>query len=349
MSRRAGQGGDRWDVALSFASADRPYVGQVASCLRRQNLRVYFHEGDRPEVLGSDLESYLRDVFTDKAKHYCVAFLSRGYASSEWTRLELKAAYRRSVARKEEYLIPVRLDDTAFDLIDKNMHFVDLTDEREGGSVAEFDRLADLIVVKVREKVRRHRVYNIALAALFLLSAVSTAAVLEARAILGFRLPPWLSNEFIPAVNDLVLNADYVGHGIVDYLLTKPKSAKAFRAEIEGPGTAIHQYNCALDYFQSDKAFFAQQVASLPGELRDAADAVVTDVRTDFPRSYAVPTFDGKDFVGQHETLLETWRGNEKRIDSALAKLRHDIIGLESASLRVTNLPEIHCQHRARP
>ena len=39
--------GQRWDVALSFAGAQRDYVGQVAAALKAQGVRCFYDEDEQ--------------------------------------------------------------------------------------------------------------------------------------------------------------------------------------------------------------------------------------------------------------------------------------------------------------
>ena len=40
--------GRRWDVALSFAGAQRDYVGQVAAALKARGVRCFYDTDERP-------------------------------------------------------------------------------------------------------------------------------------------------------------------------------------------------------------------------------------------------------------------------------------------------------------
>ncbi|MBV9615265.1 MAG: TIR domain-containing protein, partial [Ktedonobacteraceae bacterium] len=43
----------------------------------------------------------------------CVAFLSQHYATKLWTNHEREAAQARAFQENEEYILPIRLDDTS--------------------------------------------------------------------------------------------------------------------------------------------------------------------------------------------------------------------------------------------
>lgn len=100
-----------YDVALSFAGEDRDYVKQVADQLRTIGIRVFYDEYERANLWGKELIMYLEDVYANKSK-YVIIFVSKSYLEKEWTNHELKSALNRAFKTKEEYILPVKLDNT---------------------------------------------------------------------------------------------------------------------------------------------------------------------------------------------------------------------------------------------
>jgi hypothetical protein len=113
-----------YDVALSFAGEDRHYARDVASFLRRQEVRVFFDEDEAARMLGKDLSPHLADIYASKSQ-LCVVFASRHYRRKPWTRFELEAAQRRHAESHGEYLIQVKLDGVNLPGISKTVAFVD--------------------------------------------------------------------------------------------------------------------------------------------------------------------------------------------------------------------------------
>jgi hypothetical protein len=62
-------------------------------------------------LFGKNLYTHLSDVYQNQAR-YCVMFLSKHYAKKAWTNHEREAAQARAFREHEEYILPVRLDDT---------------------------------------------------------------------------------------------------------------------------------------------------------------------------------------------------------------------------------------------
>src|SRR6266516_3807129 len=100
-----------FDVALSFAGEDRDFVSQLANALRRRGVKVFYDRYEKHTLWGKNLYTHLSEVYQSKAR-YCVMFLSQYYAMKLWTNHEREAAQARAFLEHEEYILPVRLDDT---------------------------------------------------------------------------------------------------------------------------------------------------------------------------------------------------------------------------------------------
>jgi TPR repeat protein len=100
----------RWDVALSFASAQRDYVEQVAQVLTAQGVRCFYDADEQIELWGKYLAEELPAIYGEQAA-VVVVFASAEYADRDWTRLERRAALTRAVRERREYVLPARFDD----------------------------------------------------------------------------------------------------------------------------------------------------------------------------------------------------------------------------------------------
>jgi hypothetical protein len=108
--RGAGPGW-RWDVALSFAAAQRGYVEQVAGALQARGVRCFYDADEQIELWGKYLAEELLTIYGERAATV-VVFVSAEYADRDWTRLERRAALDRAVRERREYVLPARFDDT---------------------------------------------------------------------------------------------------------------------------------------------------------------------------------------------------------------------------------------------
>jgi hypothetical protein len=60
---------------------------------------------------GKDLIEHFSDIYSNKAR-FCLMLISVHYPNKPWTRLERRSAQARALRQPEEYILPVRLDDT---------------------------------------------------------------------------------------------------------------------------------------------------------------------------------------------------------------------------------------------
>ena len=103
--------GRRWDVALSFAGAQRDYVGQVAAALKARGVRCFYDADEQIRLWGTYLAEELPRIYARESAAV-VVFVSADYAGRDWTRLERRAAFSRAVAEAGVYVLPARFDDS---------------------------------------------------------------------------------------------------------------------------------------------------------------------------------------------------------------------------------------------
>jgi hypothetical protein len=120
-ARRAWQ----WDVALSFAGAQRAYVEQVAGALKALEVRCFYDADEQIDLWGKYLAEELPAIYGEQAAAV-VIFVSAEYAAGDWTRPERRAALARAVQERREYVLPARFDDTPLPGLQSDMVWVDL-------------------------------------------------------------------------------------------------------------------------------------------------------------------------------------------------------------------------------
>ena len=113
------------DVALSFAGAQRDYVGQVAQALQARGVRCFYDADEQIGLWGKYLAEELPAIYGEQAAAV-VVFVSREYAARDWTRLERRAALNRAVRERGEYVLPARFDDTPLPGLLSDLVAVDL-------------------------------------------------------------------------------------------------------------------------------------------------------------------------------------------------------------------------------
>ena len=101
--------GQKFEVALSYASEDRAYVEKVHKKLREKRINVFFDKAYEIDAWGEHSDSYFGEIFS-KAK-YCVAFISRHYLKKGFPLHELHNAMASEIKEKSIKVLPVKLDD----------------------------------------------------------------------------------------------------------------------------------------------------------------------------------------------------------------------------------------------
>lgn len=114
-----------YDVALSFAGEDRPYAEDLAKRLRASGYRVFYDEFEQARLWGKNLYDHFSSIYKDKAR-YCVMFLSQNYVRKVWTNHERQNAQARALQESQEYILPVRIDDTEIPGISGTIGYLDL-------------------------------------------------------------------------------------------------------------------------------------------------------------------------------------------------------------------------------
>lgn len=112
-----------FDVVLSYAGEDRQYVEQVAKCLKRAKVRLFYDQFEQTDLWGKNLYTHLDEVY--RKARFCVMFLSSNYARKAWTSHERQSAQARAFQEHQEYILPVRFDDTEIPGISPLLSYVD--------------------------------------------------------------------------------------------------------------------------------------------------------------------------------------------------------------------------------
>src|SRR5690348_5320724 len=114
-----------WDVALSFAGAQRSYVERVAAALKARGVRCFYDADEQIDLWGKYLAEELPVIYGEQAAAVVVV-VSAEYAARDWTRLERRAALGRAVRERREYVLPARFDDTPLPGLLSDMVAIDL-------------------------------------------------------------------------------------------------------------------------------------------------------------------------------------------------------------------------------
>jgi TIR domain len=115
----------RYEVAISFAGEQRREAEQLAKCLRDNNVSVFYDAFEEAQLWGKDLFEHLSDVYSRQAK-YCIILASQSYAEKAWTTHERISAQARALQEKgNEYILPVRFDQTPIPGLNSTIGYLD--------------------------------------------------------------------------------------------------------------------------------------------------------------------------------------------------------------------------------
>lgn len=131
-----------YDVVLSYAGEDREKAEALVTALQRRGVKVFYDQNEKAAIWGKNLYTYLSDIYKNKAR-YCLMLLSYHYATKRWTKHELKSAQARAFIKEhEDYILPIRIDDTEIPGILETTAYLDWHTET-------VETIADAILAKL--------------------------------------------------------------------------------------------------------------------------------------------------------------------------------------------------------
>jgi RNase P subunit RPR2 len=133
----------KYDVVISFAGEDREIAKEIAANLVLKGINVFYDEYEKANLWGKDLYVHLTKVYKDDSK-FCLMLLSDSYSKKQWTSHERKAAQARAFVENQEYILPLRLDDTEIDGILGTSGYIDVR-------TTEMEEIINLITEKVHQ------------------------------------------------------------------------------------------------------------------------------------------------------------------------------------------------------
>jgi hypothetical protein len=117
--------GYEYDIAMSLAKEDRIIAQPIAQRLGEYGYAIFYDLWEQDTLLGKALLKYLDHVYRSAARH-CLVFVSAAYASKAWTTFELRSALARAIGDDQEYILPLRIDDTQLPGLNSSIGYLDL-------------------------------------------------------------------------------------------------------------------------------------------------------------------------------------------------------------------------------
>ncbi len=134
--RKAQDAAPVYDLAVSYAGADRKVAEKIATALKRKGYRVYYDRFEPAKLLGEDLTTALGEIY-EKQSRYCLVLISKSYVAKPWTNHERQFALSRALQQRRAYILPLKLDGTDLPGLSPSVGYLDI----RNSSVPEVCRL----------------------------------------------------------------------------------------------------------------------------------------------------------------------------------------------------------------
>ncbi|MEX1252759.1 MAG: toll/interleukin-1 receptor domain-containing protein [Dehalococcoidia bacterium] len=132
----------RFDFAISFAQGDRALAAELAGKLTEQGFVVFYDRLYRSHLVGRRLNDEFERIYGAGTRFF-VPLVSREYRERDWPQFEWSIAHREAQRRDAEFILPIRLDDTALLGLPDDMGYLDLRE-------LSIDEVVDALTMKYR-------------------------------------------------------------------------------------------------------------------------------------------------------------------------------------------------------
>lgn len=124
----------KYDVALSFAEEDREIAKKLANALREKEIEVFYDKFYKSDLWGKNLADYFQESYGRRVR-FVIPLVSKYYPIKDGANFEFSVAVDEAKRRKNEFLLPVRLDDTKILGLPYNIGYLDFNKEKIEGIV----------------------------------------------------------------------------------------------------------------------------------------------------------------------------------------------------------------------
>jgi len=131
-----------FDFAISYAGSDRALAQQLASLLSNRGAKVFVDTPYRAHLVGRRLDREFEWLFGPGTRFF-VAIVFQSYVDRPWPQHEWSIAIREAEMRSEEFILPLRLDDSLLVGLPSTVGYIDLRED-------SVEAAADLLLGKLR-------------------------------------------------------------------------------------------------------------------------------------------------------------------------------------------------------
>ena len=129
------------DFAISFSGVDRQIAKDLTKRLVAYGAKVFYDNSYRSYLWGKRLDRTFPLTFGSEV-HFFVPIVSASYIESEWAQYEWSIAKREAERRDEEFILPLRLDDSLLPGLPDTIGYLDLRN-------VSLDETADCLMDKL--------------------------------------------------------------------------------------------------------------------------------------------------------------------------------------------------------
>ncbi len=114
-----------FDIFVSFAGNDRDNAKQVVSALKKKGLKVFYDYDHRADLLGKDLLQHFYKLIIENSLFFA-PLISCSYIEGKWPLFELGVAQAKEFDVGAEFILPIKLDDSAAPALPSTKGYLDL-------------------------------------------------------------------------------------------------------------------------------------------------------------------------------------------------------------------------------
>lgn len=127
MTMGEGEHDLKYQVALSYAGEDRPYVSRVHDYLAAHDISTFYDRADPTLLWGGHLTEELNRIY-EKESATVVIFASKDYAAKDWTRHERRSALSRAARTPGVYVLIAKFEDVELPGVPGDVAYLALRD-----------------------------------------------------------------------------------------------------------------------------------------------------------------------------------------------------------------------------
>lgn len=126
----------KYNVAISYASEQRPYVERFVKRLQALDLHIYYDRNEQARMVGKILDQELHKIYLQQSEH-CVLFLSDSYIQKPITRYESQIILSETLF-KNGFMYIFKFDDVTLPGLNRNFVYSSVKEFPDPEKYADF-------------------------------------------------------------------------------------------------------------------------------------------------------------------------------------------------------------------